>query len=50
MALRLPFRRPLLPDSLFGHLVETRVPGVEEWRDGAYRRTLRLSHGPASWP
>jgi AraC family transcriptional regulator of adaptative response / DNA-3-methyladenine glycosylase II len=46
VALRLPFRRPLLPDSLFGHLVETRVPGVEEWREGAYRRTLRLSHGP----
>ena len=46
VALRLPFRRPLLPDSLFGHLVETRVPGVEEWRDGAYRRTVRLSHGP----
>jgi AraC family transcriptional regulator of adaptative response / DNA-3-methyladenine glycosylase II len=47
VALRLPFRQPLLPDSLFGHLVETRVPGVEEWRDGAYRRTLRLAHGPA---
>lgn len=46
VALRLPFRQPLLPDSLFGHLVETRVPGVEEWRDGAYRRTVLLSHGP----
>jgi AraC family transcriptional regulator of adaptative response / DNA-3-methyladenine glycosylase II len=23
------------------------VPGVEEWRDGAYRRTLRLAHGSA---
>ena len=46
VALRLPFRLPLLPDSLFGHLVETRVPGVEEWRDGAYRRTVRLAHGP----
>ncbi len=22
------------------------MPGVEEWRDGAYRRTLRLPHGP----
>ncbi|AKU18045.1 AlkA N-terminal domain-containing protein [Luteipulveratus mongoliensis] len=47
MHLRLPFRRPLLPDNLFGHLVATAVPGVEEWRDGAYRRTLRLPHGPA---
>ncbi|TQJ50110.1 AlkA N-terminal domain-containing protein [Phycicoccus sp. SLBN-51] len=47
VALRLPFRASLLPDSLFGHLVETRVPGVEEWRGGAYRRSLRLPHGPA---
>ncbi|MFA9430302.1 DNA-3-methyladenine glycosylase 2 family protein [Egicoccus sp. AB-alg2] len=46
VALRLPFRRPLCPDNLFGHLVATAVPGVEEWRDGAYRRTLRLPHGP----
>ena len=33
------------PDNLFGHLAATAVPGVEEWRDGAYRRTLRLPHG-----
>jgi AraC family transcriptional regulator, regulatory protein of adaptative response / DNA-3-methyladenine glycosylase II len=46
LALRLPFRVPLAPDSLFGHLAATAVPGVEEWRDGAYRRTLRLPHGP----
>jgi AraC family transcriptional regulator, regulatory protein of adaptative response / DNA-3-methyladenine glycosylase II len=46
LSLRLPFRAPLLPDSLFGHLIATAVPGVEEWRDGAYRRTLRLPHGP----
>jgi AraC family transcriptional regulator, regulatory protein of adaptative response / DNA-3-methyladenine glycosylase II len=45
LSLRLPFRSPLLPDSLFGHLAATAVPGVEEWRDGAYRRTLRLPHG-----
>ncbi|MDQ0773429.1 AraC family transcriptional regulator of adaptative response / DNA-3-methyladenine glycosylase II [Streptomyces aurantiacus] len=43
--LRLPFRAPLNPDNLFGHLVATAVPGVEEWRDGAYRRTLRLPYG-----
>jgi AraC family transcriptional regulator of adaptative response / DNA-3-methyladenine glycosylase II len=30
---------------LFGHLAATAIPGVEEWRDGAYRRTLRLPHG-----
>ncbi len=43
--LRLPFRAPLNPDNLFGHLVATAVPGVEEWRGGAYRRTLRLPYG-----
>ncbi len=42
----LPFREPLFPDNLFGHLVATAVPGIEEWRDGAYRCTLRLPGGP----
>jgi AraC family transcriptional regulator of adaptative response / DNA-3-methyladenine glycosylase II len=45
IVLRLPFRKPLWPDNLFGHLAATAVPGVEEWRDGAYRRTLRLPQG-----
>ncbi|HXX90306.1 MAG TPA: AlkA N-terminal domain-containing protein [Acidimicrobiales bacterium] len=45
--LRLSFRRPLEPGNLFGHLAATAVPGVEEVRHGAYRRTLRLAHGPA---
>ncbi|GAA3986809.1 AlkA N-terminal domain-containing protein [Allokutzneria multivorans] len=45
LSLRLPFRAPLCPDNLFGHLAATAVPGVEEWRDGAYRRTMRLPHG-----
>jgi AraC family transcriptional regulator, regulatory protein of adaptative response / DNA-3-methyladenine glycosylase II len=43
---RLPFRPPLCPDNLFGHLAATAVPGVEEVRDGAYRRTIRLPRGP----
>ncbi|WP_395111246.1 DNA-3-methyladenine glycosylase 2 family protein [Actinomadura sp. SCN-SB] len=47
LSLRLPFRAPLCPDNLFGHLAATAVPGVEEWRDGAYRRTMRLPHGHA---
>src|SRR5258707_5106831 len=34
------------PDTLFGHLAATAIPGIEEWRDGAYRRTLRLPNGP----
>ncbi|WP_327486540.1 AlkA N-terminal domain-containing protein [Streptomyces sp. SLBN-115] len=45
LVLRLPFRAPLNPDNVFGHLAATGVPGVEEWRDGAFRRTLRLPYG-----
>ncbi|MFC8453801.1 DNA-3-methyladenine glycosylase 2 family protein [Kitasatospora sp. NPDC057223] len=45
LSLRLPFRAPLCPDNLFGHLAATAVPGVEEWRSDTYRRTLRLPHG-----
>jgi AraC family transcriptional regulator of adaptative response / DNA-3-methyladenine glycosylase II len=45
IALRLPYRAPLEPGNLFGHLTATGVPGVEEWRDGAYRRTLSLPYG-----
>jgi len=47
LSLRLPFRQPMCPDNLFGHLAATAIPGVEEWREGAYRRALRLPHGPA---
>ncbi|MGB7050828.1 MAG: AlkA N-terminal domain-containing protein, partial [Acidimicrobiales bacterium] len=46
LLLHLPFRQPLCPDNLFGHLAATAVPGVEEVRDGRYRRTMRLPHGP----
>ena len=42
---RLPFRKPFAADGLFGRLVSTGVPGVEEFRDGAYRRSLRLPNG-----
>jgi AraC family transcriptional regulator of adaptative response / DNA-3-methyladenine glycosylase II len=45
IALRLPYRAPLNPSNLFGHLAATGVPGVEEWRAGAYRRTLNLPYG-----
>lgn len=43
----LPFTPPLQPSNLFGHLAATAVPGVEEYRDGAYRGAVRLRHGPA---
>ncbi len=46
IVLRLPFRQPLCPDNLFGHLAATAVPGVEEVVDSTYRRTLDLAHGP----
>ena len=45
VSVRLPFRRPLWPGNLFGHLVATALPGVEEWFGGAYRRTVALPHG-----
>lgn len=45
LTVRLPYREPLSADQLFAQLAATVVPGVEEWRDGAYRRTLRLPHG-----
>jgi AraC family transcriptional regulator, regulatory protein of adaptative response / DNA-3-methyladenine glycosylase II len=47
LSLRLPFRKPFCPDNLFGHLAATAIQGVEEWRDGSYRRTIRLAHGHA---
>lgn len=45
VSLRLPVRTPFSYEGLFGHLAASAVPGVEEVRDGAYRRTLRLPHG-----
>jgi AraC family transcriptional regulator of adaptative response / DNA-3-methyladenine glycosylase II len=47
ISVRLPFRAPFHAEGVFGHLCATAVPGVEEWRYGAYRRTLLLDHGPA---
>ena len=45
LALRLPVRAPFAYEGLFGHLAASAVPGCEEVRDGAYRRTLRLPTG-----
>ncbi|MCK0176433.1 MULTISPECIES: DNA-3-methyladenine glycosylase 2 [Mycobacteriaceae] len=47
LSLRLPVRAPFAFEGLFGHLAASAVPGVEEFRDGALRRTLRLPHGNA---
>jgi AraC family transcriptional regulator of adaptative response / DNA-3-methyladenine glycosylase II len=47
ISLRLPFRLPLSPDSLFGHLAATMIPGVEEVAGETFRRVLRLPNGTA---
>ncbi|HWH99148.1 MAG TPA: AlkA N-terminal domain-containing protein, partial [Propionibacteriaceae bacterium] len=45
LSLRLPVRTPFAYEGVFGHLAATAVPGCEEVRNGAYRRTLRLPYG-----
>jgi AraC family transcriptional regulator of adaptative response / DNA-3-methyladenine glycosylase II len=45
LSLRLPYRAPLDATGLLAFLALRAVPGVEEARDGAYRRSLRLPHG-----
>ncbi|MUL50125.1 DNA-3-methyladenine glycosylase 2 family protein [Mycobacterium sp. CBMA293] len=45
LSVRLPVRLPFAYEGVFGHLAAAAVPGVEEVRDGAYRRTLRLPNG-----
>jgi AraC family transcriptional regulator, regulatory protein of adaptative response / DNA-3-methyladenine glycosylase II len=47
VCLRLPVRTPFAYEGVFGHLAAGTVPGCEEIRDGAYRRTLRLPCGGA---
>src|SRR4029078_3313725 len=43
LSLRLPVRTPFAYEGLFGHLAASAVPGVEEVRNGAYRRALRVA-------
>ncbi|MBS1695846.1 MAG: DNA-3-methyladenine glycosylase 2 family protein [Actinobacteria bacterium] len=45
LSLRLPVRTPFSCEGVFGHLAASAIPGVEEVRDGAFRRTLRLPSG-----
>ncbi|GLE54233.1 DNA-3-methyladenine glycosylase 2 family protein [Mycobacterium montefiorense] len=47
VSLRLPVRTPFAYQGVFGHLAAGAVPGCEEVRDGAYRRSLRLPFGNA---
>jgi AraC family transcriptional regulator of adaptative response / DNA-3-methyladenine glycosylase II len=45
LALRLPYRAPLDAQGLISFLGLRAVAGVEQVRDGAYRRSMRLPHG-----
>ncbi len=45
VSLRLPVRTPFAYEGVFGHLAAGAVPGCEEVRDGAFRRSLRLPSG-----
>ncbi len=45
LSLRLPYRSPLDGQDLIGFLALRAVPGIEEVRDGSYRRSLRLPNG-----
>ncbi|MGW4497812.1 DNA-3-methyladenine glycosylase 2 family protein [Micromonospora sp. NPDC004336] len=46
ITLRLAYRPPLHAGALLDFLALRALPGVEEVRDGSYRRGLRLPHGP----
>jgi len=48
LTLRLPYRSPLDGDGLIAFLGLRAVPGVEQVLAGAYRRSLRLPHGPGT--
>jgi AraC family transcriptional regulator of adaptative response / DNA-3-methyladenine glycosylase II len=47
VSLRLPVRQPFDGDALLAFLGRRAVAGIEERTGNAYRRTLRLPHGPA---
>ncbi|MFL1381424.1 MULTISPECIES: AlkA N-terminal domain-containing protein [unclassified Nocardiopsis] len=48
ITLRLAYRAPFDLDRTLSFLGARAVPGIEEFADGVYRRTLRLPHGPAT--
>ncbi|MFI7611397.1 AlkA N-terminal domain-containing protein [Nonomuraea terrae] len=45
IASRLPYRPPMDVPALLRRLGRDAVPGVEEYAEGTYRRSLRLPHG-----
>src|SRR5579859_6574412 len=44
--LRLAYRAPVDMERMLGYLGARAIPGVEEVRDGRYRRTIDLPNGP----
>ncbi len=47
ITLRLPYRAPLDLDPLLRFLGARAVPGIEDYADGVYARSVALPHGPA---
>ncbi|MBF6330936.1 AlkA N-terminal domain-containing protein [Nocardia transvalensis] len=48
LTLRLPYREPLDRSWLEWFLSSHAVPGIEQWEDGTYTRSLRTPHGHAT--
>jgi AraC family transcriptional regulator of adaptative response / DNA-3-methyladenine glycosylase II len=48
ITLRLAYREPLHAGALLEFLAARTIPGVDDVRDGTYRRGLRLPHGAAT--
>jgi AraC family transcriptional regulator of adaptative response / DNA-3-methyladenine glycosylase II len=46
IVLRLPYRAPIEEGALLRFLGARAVPGIEEWADGVYTRSLNLPRGP----
>jgi AraC family transcriptional regulator, regulatory protein of adaptative response / DNA-3-methyladenine glycosylase II len=44
--IRLAYRAPIDGERMLGYLGARAIPGVEEVRDGRYRRTIMLPNGP----
>jgi len=44
--IRLAYRAPIDGERMLGYLAARAIPGVEEMRDGRYRRTIMLPNGP----
>jgi AraC family transcriptional regulator of adaptative response / DNA-3-methyladenine glycosylase II len=46
LGLRLAYRAPIDGERMLGYLGARAIPGVEEVREGRYRRTIMLPNGP----